>query len=154
VRTAKVDVSGTVRVSVAPAFVLILTRGMLPGVRAEYPDLDIELGGAYQPVDLARGEADIALRMARPEEPDLVARRAFDLGWFVHASKAYLDAQGYTASFEELRQHRLVLLAVTESFALGARRRGTNISPVCALEDSLKHRIAPPRRGRPGLGGD
>ena len=109
VRTAKVDVNGTVRVSVVPALVPILMCHMLPGVRKAYPELDVELGGAYHRVDLAKGEADIALRMARPEEPDLVARRALDMGWFVYASKGYLDAHGRPASFEELSQHRLVL---------------------------------------------
>jgi len=109
VRTAKVDVSGTVRISVAPAFVPVLMRGVLPGLRAEHPELDLELAGAYHRVDLAKGEADIALRMARPEEPDLVARRAFDAGWFVYASKAYLDAHGRPSSFDDLSGHRLVL---------------------------------------------
>lgn len=109
VRTAKVDVKGTVRISVSPGFVPILMREMLPGVRKAHPELDIELGGAYHRVDLAKGDADIALRMARPEQPDFVARRAFDLGWFVYASKGYLDAHGCPASFEELSQHRLIL---------------------------------------------
>jgi len=109
VRTAKVDVSGTVRISVAPAFVPVLMRGMLPGLRKDHPELDLELTGAYHRVDLAKGEADIALRMARPEEADLVARRAFDHPWFVYASKSYLDANGRPSTFDELRGHRLVL---------------------------------------------
>jgi len=109
VRTAKVDVSGTVRVSVAPAFVPILMRRMLPALRKDHPGLEVELLGAYHRVDLAKGEADVALRMARPEEADLVARRAFDVAWFVYASKGYLDVHGRPASFEDLRQHRLVL---------------------------------------------
>jgi len=109
VRTAKVEVSGTVRISVAPAFVPILMRGMLPGLRKDYPGLEVELLGAYDRVDLAKGEADIALRMVRPEEADLVARRAFDCAWFVYASKAYLDIHGRPASFEDLHRHRLVL---------------------------------------------
>jgi DNA-binding transcriptional LysR family regulator len=109
VRTAKVDVSGTVRISVSPAFVPILMRGMLPGLRKDHPELEVELLGAYHRVDLAKGEADIALRMARPEEADLVARRAFDCAWFVYASTAYLDASGRPVSLENLRRHRLVL---------------------------------------------
>lgn len=40
---------------------------------------------------------------------DLVARRAFDVGWFVYASKAYLDANGRPDSHKALAQHRLVL---------------------------------------------
>ena len=109
VRTSKVDVDGTVRVSVSPAFVPSLMRLMLPALRATHPSLKVELGGAYNRVDLAKGDADIAVRMARPEEPDLVARQAFDVGWFVYASASYLEARGYPASFDDLAQHALVL---------------------------------------------
>ena len=109
VRTAKADVEGTVRVSVSPGFVPVLLRFMLPAFREKHPGLSVELSGAYHRVDLAKGEADVAVRMARPAETDLVARRAFDTGWFVYASKAYLDTNGWPESPEDLSQHRLVL---------------------------------------------
>jgi len=109
VRTAKVEVDGTVRVSVAPGFVPVLMRGMLPLLREAHPALRVELDGGFQRVDLARGDADIAVRMARPDEPDLVACHVFDCGWFVYAAASYLEARGCPASFEELAQHELVL---------------------------------------------
>ena len=102
---------GTVRVSVAPGFVPILMRLMLPGVREEHPALEVELSGDFHRADLAKGEADIAVRMARPSEPDLVARRACECGWFVYASTAYLAAHGTPGSPAELARHRLVLYA-------------------------------------------
>jgi len=109
VRSAKAEVEGTVHVSVSPGFVPILMRLMLPTLRQKHPGLSVQLRGDYQRVDLAKGEADVAVRMARPSEADLVARRAFDCGWFVYASKAYLDAHGRPASHADLAQHRLVL---------------------------------------------
>jgi DNA-binding transcriptional LysR family regulator len=109
VQTARAEVEGTVRVSVSPGFVPILLRLMLPTFREKHPRLSVELSGAYQRVDLGKGEADIALRMARPTETDLVARRALEVGWFVYASSAYLDAHGRPESHEALAQHRLVL---------------------------------------------
>lgn len=84
-------------------------RRLLPSLRAQYPLLNLELRGAYQRVDLAKGEADVAVRMARPTETDLVARRAFDCAWFVYASEAYLHDQGCPASPADLAKHRLVL---------------------------------------------
>ena len=109
VRSAKAEVEGTVHVSVSPGFVPILMRLMLPTLRQKHPGLSVQLRGDYQRVDLAKGEADVAVRMARPSEAGLVARRAFDCGWFVYASKAYLDAHGRPASHADLAQHRLVL---------------------------------------------
>jgi DNA-binding transcriptional LysR family regulator len=109
VRTAKVDVSDTVRVSVSPGFVPLLVRLMLPALREAHPALHVELDGGFDRVDLAKGDADIAVRMARPEETDLVARHAFDCGWFVYAASSYLDAHGRPAAFRDLAQHELVL---------------------------------------------
>lgn len=109
VRRAKAEVNGTVRVSISPGFVPVLMRLMLPSLREKHPGLSVELSGAYQRADLAKGEADVAVRMARPNESDLVARQALDCSWFVYASKAYLDANGRPASHAALAQHRLVL---------------------------------------------
>ena len=111
VRSAKAEVEGTVRVSLAPGFVPILIRLLLPALRERHPGLNVELRGDYQRVDLAKGEAELAVRMARPGEPDLVGRRAFDCGWCVYASRAYLDTHGRPASHAALSQHRLVLYA-------------------------------------------
>lgn len=109
VRSAKVAVDGTVRVSVAPGFVPVLVRGMLPALRDAHPSLRVELDGGFQRVDLARGEADIAVRMARPEEPGLVACHVFDCAWFPYAAQSYLDARGRPETFEGLAKHELVL---------------------------------------------
>lgn len=109
VRGAKQEVAGTVRVAVVPGFMPSLVQHVLPGLREAYPALNVELNGSYHRADLARGEADLAVRMVQPEEPDLVARRAFQLGWFVYAAHSYLDRAGCPASHDELRHHRLVL---------------------------------------------
>ena len=111
VRAAKGEVSGTVRVSVAPGFVPLLVRSVLPALREAHPALRVELDGGFQRADLAKGDADIALRMARPEEPDLVACHVFDCGWFAYAAASYLAARGRPATFDALAQHELVLYA-------------------------------------------
>ena len=107
-RTAKLEAEGAVRVSCSPGFVPILMR-MLPAVRAKHPLLEIEFSGNYNRVDLAKGEADIAIRMAMPSEADLIARRVLECGWCAFASKDYVTAHGLPATFEELAKHHLVL---------------------------------------------
>ena len=109
VRAAKLEIEGAVRVSCSPAFVPVLMQMMLPKVREQHPLLAIELSGDYRAVELAKGEADIAVRMSRPGELDLVARQAFECGWCVYASKAYATAHGLPASFDALASHSLVL---------------------------------------------
>jgi DNA-binding transcriptional LysR family regulator len=111
VRASRVDANGSVRISVTPALVDVLMRQFVPALRGAHPALSVELQGAHQRADLAKGDADVAVRMARPEEPGLVARRAFDCGWCVYAATSYLSARGRPTTFHELARHDLVLYA-------------------------------------------
>ncbi len=109
IHAAKVDAAGRVRVSVAPAFVPVLIREIIPALRLTHPALSVELIGTHRRADLAKGEADIAVRMMRPEANDLVARRAFDCAWFVYASASYLQTRGQPTKADDLVHHDLVL---------------------------------------------
>jgi len=108
-RESKLDVLGAVRISLPPAFVPLLFSRLLPELRERQPSLKLDLRGDYKRVDLVKGEADVALRMARPTEPDLIARHAFDAGWCVFSSIAYAGTRGTPASVAELASHQLVL---------------------------------------------
>lgn len=108
-RAATLDASGTVRVSMPPAFVPILFAKLVPHVRERFPLLKLELSGDYDRRDLAKGEADIAVRMAQPTEPDLIGKRALSAGWCTYASAGYLAQRGRPQAIQALREHTLVL---------------------------------------------
>ncbi|MEP7049614.1 MAG: LysR family transcriptional regulator [Pseudomonadota bacterium] len=108
-REAKLEATGAVRVSLAPAFLPILFSRLLPQLRETQPTLKLDLSGDYRQVDLAKGEADIAVRMVRPSDAGLVARRVFEGGWCVFSSVAYAGTRGLPAALAELAQHQLVL---------------------------------------------
>ena len=110
-RASKLDLTGSVCVSVAPAFVPVLMRELMPALRQSHPRLNVQLRGSFLRADLAKGEADIALRMARPDEHDLVARRVVETGWCVYAARAYLASRGLPSGAAELARHDLVLYA-------------------------------------------
>lgn len=109
VHSARQEVQGLVRVAVPPGLVPLLVRLMLPSLREAHPLLDVALRSTHQRVDPDQGDADIAVCIARPDQPQLIARRAFDCDWFVYAAEAYLAAQGWPHSPDELAQHQLVL---------------------------------------------
>jgi DNA-binding transcriptional LysR family regulator len=46
-------------------------------------------------LDLARREADLALRLFREKNPALVARKIGEVGWSVYASRAYVERTGF-----------------------------------------------------------
>lgn len=108
IRTAKLEVAGSVRVTCPPGIVAPLVR-LLPEAHARRSELSLEITGDNRAVDLARGDADIALRMFRPTEPGLVCRRAFELGWGAYASNAYVAEHGVPKSIDDLPNHHLVL---------------------------------------------
>jgi DNA-binding transcriptional LysR family regulator len=110
IRAAKTGIEGVVKLSVVPS----MARTLMPFpamVTDKHPGLSIEVNAAHRTVDLAKGEADIAIRMLQPREIDLVARRAFELGMAVYASKDYAARRGLPATYENLREHRLIQYA-------------------------------------------
>ena len=107
IRTAKQDVEGVVKFSFVSS-ILPVVMPLLTEMGAKYPLLTIEMKADNRRVDLAKGEADVALRMARPTEPDLIARRAVVMGWGVYAAKDYAAKHGLPASPDELPRHSLV----------------------------------------------
>src|SRR5262249_19445929 len=88
VREGKLEISGKVRVSSLPGLMPPLVRA-IAAARETYPALTIELSLDRRAVDLAKGEADMGLRMFRPTEGHLVARKLTDVGWAVYASREY-----------------------------------------------------------------
>ena len=108
IKSAKQSIEGVVRVSCVGSVFHMLVP-MFDGLREKYPKLRVEVNDADHIVSLAKGEADIAVRMVRPSEPDLVVRNAFDFGWAVFASKSYAERHGLPARQEELCRHHLIL---------------------------------------------
>ena len=73
-----------------------------------YPDIVVNMQIASRAVDLVHREADIALRLGRPTQPDLIARRLVTLGFGLYASQAYLDRTDPVKSIDSLANHQLV----------------------------------------------
>jgi DNA-binding transcriptional LysR family regulator len=109
-RTSRLDSTGTVRVSTTPGIAAVLMR-ILPESQRRHPGLEFDFSATIERVDLAKGEADIAVRAGVPTEPDLIARKLMQSGWFLFASDAYLREAGHPQSCDELPRHRLILMA-------------------------------------------
>lgn len=129
IRTAKQGVDGVVRISCATGMASALSA--VPKLaRERYPLLTVEITGKMATVDLAKGDADIAVRMFKPTEADLIARRGVEVGWVVVAAEAYAREHGLPSSEAELQQHPLVLYDVAMLGVPGPRwieeRRGAN----------------------------
>ncbi|MEH3144784.1 MAG: LysR family transcriptional regulator [Methylobacterium frigidaeris] len=73
-----------------------------------HPDVRVELILTNEELDLAMREADVAIRLRRPAQPDLIQRRLFTVHYHVFASAEYIKRFGEPKSIEDLDNHRLV----------------------------------------------
>ena len=74
-----------------------------------YPEVSISLLLDDSDLDLAMREADVAIRMHPPKQPDLVQRHLMTIQWHICASPEYLKQYGVPQRAEDLDAHRLVL---------------------------------------------
>jgi DNA-binding transcriptional LysR family regulator len=85
---------------------------VLPVILADFclhfPRIELEISVSDQNEDLLRREADIAVRMVRPTQGGLVARRvgAVEVGLFVH--RRYVDSFGIPRTAQDLGNHRMI----------------------------------------------
>lgn len=87
-------------------------RLVIPGMRAFqllYPSIVVELLIADERLDIARGEADVALRAGSgPEGAGIVARRLPDAYWTVYCSRTYAAERGAPENRAAIRGHEIV----------------------------------------------
>src|SRR5262249_30874063 len=93
VRAGETRASGLVRVATTETFARSLVAGGLLSLRQAHPELVIEMLGGDRPVDLARGDADLALRLASLKQPALRARCVLTTGIGLFAAPAYLGTR-------------------------------------------------------------
>lgn len=76
-----------------------------------YPDVKVKLLLSDDDLDLGMREADIAIRLREPAQPDLIRRRLFTISYHLFASPAYIQEHGQPQTLEDLDNHRLLSLS-------------------------------------------
>jgi DNA-binding transcriptional LysR family regulator len=85
-----------------------------------YPDIHVQLILSDEELDLAMREADVAIRLRLPVQPDLIQRKLFTMHFHAYASPTYLKSHGHPRSVEELDKHRILILGgLVPHFYLG-----------------------------------
>jgi len=101
-------VHGTVRVTASDVIGVEVLPPIVTALREQYPELKVELVLTNRVQDLLRREADIAVRMVRPRQELLVARRIGDVKLGLHAHRRYLSQHGVPTGLAELASHSLI----------------------------------------------
>lgn len=106
--SARGIVRGTVRITASEVVGAEILPPILVKLKQAYPELVVELALSNRIEDLLRREADIAVRMLRPTQEVLVARRAGAIELGFHAHKDYLARRGTPKNMDQLMEHTLV----------------------------------------------
>jgi DNA-binding transcriptional LysR family regulator len=113
-------VRGTVRVTASDVIGVEVLPPIIASLRDEHPDLVLELVLTDRMQDLLRREADIAVRMARPRQELLVARRVGQIELGLHAHQRYLSRHGTPNTMADLANHALIGFDQTTAFIRSA----------------------------------
>jgi len=113
--------TGPVRLAASDSFAAWFVVPRLGPLHQLYPGIRLELVTGNAAVNLARREADISLRLTKPKEPNLIARRLGIAAWAVYASSSYLARYGKPSLRRRLRGQRVVGLDPELRGTVGAR---------------------------------
>ena len=146
-KAAQAPLIGRVTLSAPPVLVAHLLAEHVTRFRAEYPDIRLSLAAQGQQISLSRREADVAVRLVRPDETGSVARKigTMAFGLYAHRSYAHLAAPerwqfiAFDQSFADMPQ---------QSWLLGI---AGDRPVVCELNHISEHLIAV--RARAGIAG-
>lgn len=109
IATAVAEVAGVIRVTCPEPIVFRITQSdLLDRFRARHPALQVQFVMSDKTIDLAKGEADVALRSGDTDDESLVGRKIGDSIWALYASRAYIERHGSPERIEDLAQHALV----------------------------------------------
>ena len=122
------DLAGTVRITASAIVSHYVLPELLGPIRRAYPDVAIEIVSSDSAENLLLREADIAVRMFRPTQLDLVTRHVTDVPIVCCAHTAYLDRRGRPQSLGELTGHDLIGLDRSDLIIAGARSFGLDVA--------------------------
>ncbi|MFT8656111.1 MAG: LysR family transcriptional regulator, partial [Acetobacter papayae] len=140
------EARGTVRITASEVIGGEVLPPILAGFHALYPQISVELVLSNRNEDLLRGDADVAVRMVRPSQVALVAKRIGKIDAGLYAHQHYLKAHPMPLCLHDLHQHALIgydrnpdhsrmieMMGVPLTHAMFAFRSDSDLAQLAAL---------------------
>jgi DNA-binding transcriptional LysR family regulator len=102
------SLKGAIRITASQIMGAEVLPPILGRFRREHPEIDLELVLSNKTEDLSRRDADIAVRMMRPTQGALLARKVGAIGIGFYASPDYVECFGMPQSLEDLSEHTVI----------------------------------------------
>ena len=130
------EVVGSVVLTATDLMSAAILPGVLSPLRETAPGITIRIQDSDDVQNLMKREADIAIRHARPHEPELIARHVGDLRSNLYAASVYLDREGRPRTLREVADHSFVgipdpdrLIAAMQNMGVPLRAESFAIQP-------------------------
>ncbi|HUJ26103.1 MAG TPA: LysR substrate-binding domain-containing protein [Myxococcales bacterium] len=168
------ELSGVVRVATTEMLGELVVVPAVAALRERHPQIRVDLLAGTARLDIARREANVALRYGQPVGADLVVRKAGTVAYGAYASRGYLAARGRPAvgsgfaghdvltfdagirdwrrgqlGGEPLRDARVVMRSNSGMALLAAIRSGIGIGPLPAVLAARDPRLVRVPAGAP-----
>lgn len=121
------ETRGTVRLTASLFVAHHILPPILADIRQAHPDIQIDLVASDASENLLFREADIAVRMYRPRQLDMVTRHLGNVTLGLFAAQSYIDRRGVPGSTEEFFDHDFVGFDRNEDIIRGFRAAGMPI---------------------------
>ncbi|WP_299691050.1 LysR family transcriptional regulator [uncultured Tateyamaria sp.] len=119
--------SGTVRITASRVVAHFTLPAIIAELRVTHPEIEIELAASDSTENLLRREADIALRMYRPTQDDVITRHVADVALGAYAAHSYIARKGLPSRIEDVSRHDLIGYDRSTQIIDGFRARGLTL---------------------------
>ena len=99
---------GNLKITTTVAFGSVWLTSRIKTFIEMYPDIQVSVVLADNELDLSMREADVAIRMMPPRQPDLIQRHLMIMRYRIYASPAYLETNGTPKSVDDLDNHQMI----------------------------------------------
>lgn len=121
------ELSGDIRISVNEMVGLYLLPPVIAEFHQQHPYVNIEIVISNQTSSINKREADIALRMYRPTQPELVVKRLPNMPLGFYAHKDYIKRYGIPENFDDIKSHTIIGFDESTRFIDSAQSQGTKL---------------------------
>jgi DNA-binding transcriptional LysR family regulator len=118
---------GVVRITASEIVATYRLPPVLLALRAAEPEIEVELVASNATDNLLQREADIAVRMYRPSQTDVITRSLGEIELGVYAAESYLARRGCPRNPEDLLEHDVIGYDRDESMIRGFRSAGVTV---------------------------
>lgn len=121
------QIEGSVRIAASDVISGLVLPEIAARLALEEPGIQLEIVASDRVENLLRRDADIALRMVRPAQQELLARKIGDIPLRFCAARKYLDRKGRPQTTDDLLEHDLVGFDRSEQIIEGLAAHGLTV---------------------------